>query len=307
MFDALADEPVSITKPASAAQVPAKATTKAIPGATKKTEVKREPQASSSLPVTRGPLPGEARREAGKGPRHKHTPRVDQEGKIRGREFDRHSGTGRPPRDNSKRGAGRANWGAVKDAAADLEAITSAPLEQVEGATTVEATPAADGAVVENADAAPKVEVVPEVKTQSLDNFQAEKAKKAKALAAQLGIGPRPEARKVEASWYKAPAAAPSKSTSNTTTSSSSAAATKEQKQSKKFVPVSAVVGEVVQREERRGPRRDNREGGNQENRDRRDGARREGNHSAGGRSARPAKKTFDATAGADSLPALGQ
>ena len=46
--------------------------------------------------VGRGTLPGEVRKDFNKGPRKTHQPRTDANGKIRGREFDRHvSGTGR--------------------------------------------------------------------------------------------------------------------------------------------------------------------------------------------------------------------
>ena len=314
MFDALADEPFTPAKPAKAvAAAPAKApVTKGPVGGQKKSDApKRDTQASSSQATSSGQLLGEVRKDASKGPRHKHAPRTTQEGKIRGREFDRHSGTGRPANENKRQGGGSRNWGNVKDAQADHEAVSSVPVEQLEGVPVVEGA----AAPVEGAEVAAeiKVEAEPEVKTQSLASFRAEQAKKQKDLESALGLGPRSEARQVKPDWYKPENKAAAPAASKATTS-----AAKEQKQAKKFVPVSSIVGEVYaprgDREDRRGPRRDRSEGGQGERREQRSeggdrrGPRRDG--SQGGRNnqgGRKQGKTFDATADANSLPTLGQ
>lgn len=326
MFDALADEPVVAHKPAAAAAA-TKPAAKAPVGGLKKSDVpKRDTQASSSQATTSGHLLGEVRKDTTKGPRHKHAPRTTQEGKIRGREFDRHSGTGRPANENKRQGGGSRNWGNVKDAQADHEAVASVPVEALEGAPA--ATTEASVAPVEGAEVAvveAKVEEE-EPKTQSLSSFKAERAKKQKDLESALGLGPRAEAREVKAAWYKpeTKAAAPAAAAAKATTS-----AAKEQKQTKKYVPVSAIVGEVhaPRSDDRRGPRRERSEGGNREGGHRegghREGGHREGGHREGGRGQRQGGnqgprtnqgprgpkqgKTFDATADANALPALGQ
>jgi len=351
MFDALADEPVMVVKPAAAPVAAAtKPGSKSLVGGVKKGDApKRDSQASSSLPTSHGKLPGEVRKETGKGRHKQHVVRTDANGKIHGREFERHSQTGRPAHENKRSGAGRNNWGALKDAKEDedMAAAAAAAPEAVaapEAATTEAAAVPATEAVAESSE--PKVEAEPEIKTQSLAAYRAEKAKKEKELAASLGLGPLPQAREIKPTWYKpeekSAAAAPKASSS----------AAKEVKQHKTFVPISQVIGEKKEfrAEDRRGPRRDregsdrqggdrqhkpreggnreggnreggnreggNREGGNREGGNReggnREGGNREGGNRQGGRGGnrtggKTARATFDATAGVDKLPALGQ
>lgn len=136
-------------------------------------------------------------------------------------------------------------------------------------------------------------------------------------MNAALNLAPV-ETRKVEADWYKPEekkAAAPA-----------TKAAPKEKKQVKKVVPVSQLFGEKRQeREERpfrpRGertegdrpfrPRGDRAEGSTGGDRpQRREGGNRQGPRQGGayGNKKGPKNtKTFDATADAESLPALGQ
>jgi len=318
MFDALADEPVVVAKPAAAPDATqSKTASKSLVGGVKKGDApKRDSQASSSVSTTHGKLPGEVRKETGKGRHKQHVVRTDASGKIHGREFERHSQTGRPAVGENKRsGAGRNNWGALKDAKEDedMAAAAAAAPETTEGAATVTDAPV-EGAA-ESSET--KVEAEPEPQTQSLASYRAEKAKKDKELEASLGLAPLAEAREIKSSWYK-PAekqAAPK--------AASSSSAPKDTKQQKTFVPISQIIGEKKEfrGEDRRGPRRDGgdrqpreggdrhpREGGDRQHKPR-DGNRQgaqggRGGNRGGKKSDRP---TFDATAGADKLPSLGQ
>lgn len=317
MFSLLAEEPVAAPKSAAtSASTSSKPVQKAIVGGAKKSDApKRDASSVAPQQTTKGSLPGEARKDFSKAPRQRHQQRTDANGNPRGREYERHSGTGRPAGENKRGGAGRYAWGSNKNAQADEEAAVeavkaeaAAPVEgAVEGAEVVAETPA--------------VVAEPEPATRSMAQLKAERAKAEAALNASLNLAPLGETRKVEASWYKPEekkvAAAPTK------------AAPKEQKQVKKVLPVSQLIGEKrPEREDRPfrprgertegdrpfrpqraegstgGDRPQRREGGN------RDGNRQGGNRQGGayGNKKGPKNtKTFDATADADSLPALGQ
>lgn len=98
----------------------------------------------------------------------------------RGRAKDRESGTGRPPNENKKGGAGKNSWGKPTD---DIH-YANDPIEEVE----------------ENETQEPKEEVAkePEPAYLTLDEYTAQKAEQQKLLQEKYGT---PSLRKVDASW----------------------------------------------------------------------------------------------------------
>lgn len=311
MYAALMEEPVAAAKPSAASAAPsAKPANKPVVGGIKKSEApNRSSSPASSLPVSQGRLPGEIRKDTNRGPRKQHQPRTEQGGRIRGREYDRHSGTGRPVTENKRGGAGRNNWGSVKDgtraqrdeeAAAEVAAAVVSTEAEATGETATPVEVAADAGAE-----SPKADAPQEPKLLSLSAWKAEKAKKQKELEALVGAAPAP-AREIKPEWYKPE----EKSTASSSSSKASSSAPKEQKQVKKVLPLSQVIGEKHQpREDRgpRGPRRD-REGSGEFRQPREGGNFRAGGsrHQGGQRSQGKGKQrpTFDATAVSD-LPAL--
>lgn len=282
MFALLDEEPQApkVAK-APAAQSAPKTQAKPLVGGAKRGDVstKRDSPVNSPQPTSSQALPGEARKNTQRGPRKHHQPRVDQNGEIRGREFERHSGTGRPANENKRSGGGRANWGNPKQAKADSDAaIEAAAAEQV---TAVE------GEVVENVDATKTEEAPkePEVKTQTLEAFRAEQAKKQKELNAKLGLAAPTEVRKVQPAWYK-----PEEKTSTKAAAPAKNAKAAEKPAGKRVVPVTDVLRVEIPRQEREERRfRDER------------GPRQR-------REPRKATKTFDATANQEqNFPVLGK
>eukprot|EP00762_Andalucia_godoyi_P007987 ANDGO_03477.mRNA.1 hypothetical protein len=117
------------------------------------------------------------RPEAGDGKHHEHFQKPSRPGK---REYDRKSGTGRPP-GPKKGGAGRGNWGANKDApAAEAGAVQDANAEATNAAA------ASSPAVVEASAAPAEPEHVDDGKIPYAEYLKQRQASNAAAAAKQV-------------------------------------------------------------------------------------------------------------------------
>jgi len=153
------------TKNAGTKQPPPKAVDEKVPSSEKTSEKKSVDRKKTDNKPARAR--GDGQRNNNRGPRNTEgrPPRNAEDRKERPqkRQFDRRSGTGRPPTEQKKGNYGKGNWGTAKDAY----------VGEKEGPTVVEAI--LEGSTEET----PVVEEVPEVKTLTLAEFEKQKQENA--------------------------------------------------------------------------------------------------------------------------------
>ncbi|EGG24857.1 hyaluronan/mRNA binding family protein [Cavenderia fasciculata] len=111
-----------------------------------------------------------AKRDSKRDSKHEpRKPRTDSNGQIRGRQFDRQSGTGRPINGQDKKGgSGRGNWGKATEQALPAD---------VEATATADSTVASTDAAATTTDATEVVDTTPKEIKLTLSEYQKQQEK----------------------------------------------------------------------------------------------------------------------------------